>query len=217
MIIDLLKKNYTQKPSDSKKKSIPKYIEILEELNRYSDKINQILENFAEYEIIAHNDFNFTNILRFDVNRYPEYADQEGSEGLMLIDYEYTGKSYLFYEIANMYHSLNCRMVGNPSIFTLVGRPQNKNIDDLKRVEAVEREFTRKVKNEYPACSKMAKMEDSEFENIVEGFKALPYFYWTALAISTSIFDELDFDYVRYSELKLESFLYYYEKFKVLI
>jgi len=183
---------------------------LTEDLQQNVEQLPSILKGLEIFESIAHNDINFGNCLRLEQDEMFEHPWGD----ILLLDYEYSGKSYLLFDIANFLHSQRCRIIEGGA-FDLLDYPHVKK-DDSKsasEMEAIERSFLLEFKKLFDIESPISKISDNEYLRLISLFKSIAYLYWATLGIASSDNAGLDFDFVSYSRIKSESFKHYLNKF----
>ena len=81
---------------------------------------------------MSHNDFNYPNCLLLDEETRKNFK----IGGIMLLDYEYVGKNFIYYDVANFIHSLHCVILPDPLRLKLIGRPHNQDLEILEKNES---------------------------------------------------------------------------------
>lgn len=148
------------------------FSEILSELENFSDEL-VILHGFIESEVrFCHGDLNPFNFLKIG-----EKNSNKENE-ILMIDYEYSGWNYPLYDLANIVHEVQSQWDQKMSIKDFEA-PELKNGIDMIIEEG------RKALAGYSS-----RYDEKEFRELVLGFRAFNFFFWTCLTISIAFKSE---------------------------
>ena len=151
-----------------------------------------LLEGLERYTCICHNDFNLPNL--FELKKAEDKARFGGP--LLLIDYEYCGVNFIFFELGNLLHELECQYPEEAPYFKL-----NDEFHPPK-YEA-DPEILRHYYNHSPHIDK-SKLAFKEFKRLCEEFKIFSIYWWLWLGIHEA--PEGWEGLPHYVKLKLESY-----------
>lgn len=143
--------------------------EAMEHLSKELPWLLEILETLDGPKQLCHNDVNLSNCLR--LNRAEDL--QRFHTHIFLLDLEYAGPNFLYFDLANLLHELDCVSLPAAPFFALhEDTPQQLDLklDLLRRF--------------YPHYQHLSNQSFDDFADHCLKFQIFAYFYWLWLCIN---------------------------------
>ena len=146
--------------------SCPFYLSILNEIVEDAGFLKDELGRFESQVVFCHNDVNPSNI--YQVAPGIHFPNSDGTfADLILLDYEYAGFNYLYYELANIMHELELEFLDGPPHLIIAEFPASLDI----------------ITKYYHKSPISKSIELKDFIENCQYFTMYCYMYWTVLCI----------------------------------